>query len=437
MNTPQAPVQRWNAKKVLYEIDKPNSFFVALGAETIDEGPGNLASAMEELNLGANNAPIARQWDEASEVITIGLEDKILRRLHAAFGGEDTFELKRLEHVKSQMLFYGDTDCVATYIRTSPEAQLFLHGNDECGNSALVLAASEQFPDMIKLLLDKGANANHQNGNGRTPLMEASLWGRIENVKYLLDYGADKALRDTDGRQAIDLAKQSEQNDEERYDRAGGDTEVYREKHFLANRARKAIFEMLKDTERPSKSTLSQYDPTFQSHVFRHTGADGRVVQLSAPIAEYHVQNRYKTVACLKRPQDFPPISAVSGWGTEETGTTVSGRDWTDEVMRISTIIQYQLQPDRRDQGQRGRFNACHAEKQLIAYFISKHVLIQERDEEDNILLLAAPPPVLLTQATILVSKALCSDCEEFIKAVNTKFGLTIRVLDRSQKGRD
>lgn len=35
------------------------------------------------------------------------------------------------------------------------------------------------------------------------------------------------------------------------------------------------------------------------------------------------------------------------------------------------------LPPDAaKDQGQEGRYNACHAEKQLIAYFIDRHVLL-------------------------------------------------------------
>lgn len=63
-------------------------------------------------------------------------------------------------------------------------------------------------------------------------------------------------------------------------------------------------------------------------------------------------------------------------------------------------MFGHELEPDqRRDGGRTGQYYACHAKKQLIAYFISKHALINGRD---NKLLLEAVPPFQLMQATIL-----------------------------------
>jgi hypothetical protein len=99
--------------------------------------------------------------------------------------------------------------------------------------------------------------------------------------------------------------------------------------------------------------------------------------------------------------------------------------------MRISSTVGHQLQmEERRDQGKEGQYFASHAEKQLIAYFISKHVLIETEDED---LLQRAKPPVLLKQAIILVSRPPCGDCLQFIETVNTTLGLMISVLDRSE----
>lgn len=115
-------------------------------------------------------------------MITIELEDETLRRVHDAFGGEDTSTLKRLHCVLKRMILYDDTDYVDDYTRTSPETQLFLQGVNTEGSSVLVLAACEEFPLMVKCLLGHGADIDHQNKASKSPFMEAALWGRIENL---------------------------------------------------------------------------------------------------------------------------------------------------------------------------------------------------------------------------------------------------------------
>ncbi|KAH7371493.1 DYW family of nucleic acid deaminases-domain-containing protein [Pyrenochaeta sp. MPI-SDFR-AT-0127] len=363
-------------------------------------------------------------------MITIGMEDEILRRLHQYFGGEDTFTLKRLNHVVSRMVAFGDYEYVKDYISTSPEAKLFLHGIDKESNSALVLAACEKYPDIIKLLLEHGTNIDYQNKHGRSSLMEAALWGRIDNVKNLLECGANRQLRDSHGRQAIEFAEPSLQNDEERYLRSGGQDQVYREVTFTANQARKVILELLKEPEETKSGRAPTYDREFRTHSFKKTNRGS--IELIAPIAEFHVRNEFKTIASLQRPPNYPSIAAMSGWSHEETKVTVSGREWTDEVMGISTTVGHKLQTDKqRDRGIDGQYYASHAEKQLIAYFISRHVLIESGED---VLLRRAKPPVLLKQATILISRPSCRDCSQFIQAVNTALGLAISVLDRSEK---
>lgn len=73
---------------------------------------------------------------------------------------------------------------------------------------------------MVSLLLQHGADANAINNDGRSALMEAALWGRIESVKALLKAQADKRLRDQIGLLAIDLAQPARKNEKERYRRS-------------------------------------------------------------------------------------------------------------------------------------------------------------------------------------------------------------------------
>jgi len=414
---------------VAYEIDKTNGYFVALGAKALQSEAELLEKGLDKLSLDASRFPDSKSWKEASEMITVGLEDRIFRDLHECFGGEDTFTTERLDYVVSRMVTSGDLDYVNDYLRTSPEANLFLFGSSKEGKSALSLAACEKYPAVTKLLLDHGARHDYQDNEGRTPLMEAVIWGRIENVNCLLEHGANRKLRDIHGHQAIDLAEQSPQNDEERYRRSGGEHQVYRENTFIANQARRVISELLKDPEQLPHREISARKRTFESHSYKNTSRG--TIELIAPIAEFNVPNQWKTIASLERPWTFPSVAAMSGWSHEDTRVTVSGKEWTNEVMRISSIVGHRLQQEKqRDQGKEGRYFATHAEKQLVAYFIDKHVLIASEDDE----LLRAKPPVLLKQATILVSRPPCSDCLQFIETVNKALGLVISVLDCSGK---
>lgn len=76
---------------------------------------------------------------------------------------------------------------------------------------------------------------NNRNKKGQTPLMEAALWGRAENVGILLAAGADKDMKDREGRRAIDFTTQSEENKEERYVRSGGEYQFYNEDSYDAD----------------------------------------------------------------------------------------------------------------------------------------------------------------------------------------------------------
>ena len=47
------------------------------------------------------------------------------------------------------------------------------------GNTALTYACCGGFEDVVRILLDNGAEVEHQNENGHTPLMEAASCGHV------------------------------------------------------------------------------------------------------------------------------------------------------------------------------------------------------------------------------------------------------------------
>jgi ankyrin repeat protein len=77
---------------------------------------------------------------------------------------------------------------------------------DNKGNSALMGVIFKGHDQMAIDLMEK-CNVNHQNNNGQTALMFASLFGKELLVEELLKRGANVDLKDNDGRTAIGLAK--------------------------------------------------------------------------------------------------------------------------------------------------------------------------------------------------------------------------------------
>ena len=75
------------------------------------------------------------------------------------------------------------------------------------GFTALVEAAIEGQSEVAKVLLENGADVNYENKNGFTALTWATYKGQSEVTKVLLECGANPDIRDTDGDNAWDLAK--------------------------------------------------------------------------------------------------------------------------------------------------------------------------------------------------------------------------------------
>jgi hypothetical protein len=78
------------------------------------------------------------------------------------------------------------------------------------GETPLVIAARQGKIDAARLLLDFGADVNHRNPQGKTPLQEAIFAEASARglVQLLLDHGADPDIRDPQGISSRDTAFQ-------------------------------------------------------------------------------------------------------------------------------------------------------------------------------------------------------------------------------------
>jgi len=62
-------------------------------------------------------------------------------------------------------------------------------------------------PDTYAYLLAQGANPNHRDRHGSTPLIEASTYNNVNVANLLLKAGADKSAVNGEGKSAFDYAK--------------------------------------------------------------------------------------------------------------------------------------------------------------------------------------------------------------------------------------
>ena len=75
------------------------------------------------------------------------------------------------------------------------------------GQESLVLAIRGNDTNGIRRLVAAGVSVNARLLRQRTPLMVAAEAGQVDAVRTLLTLGADRALRDDDGRTAYDYAR--------------------------------------------------------------------------------------------------------------------------------------------------------------------------------------------------------------------------------------
>ena len=85
---------------------------------------------------------------------------------------------------------------------------------DLIDQTPLIIAAFNGCTDIVRMLLDAGADIGHRNDQGENALITASQEGNIDVVKVLLDAGADKNQPNADGETPLELAIRLKQKKE-------------------------------------------------------------------------------------------------------------------------------------------------------------------------------------------------------------------------------
>jgi hypothetical protein len=106
----------------------------------------------------------------------------------------------------------GDLNAVRAFLESGVDVNERARGRwgDHMGSrdgTALHVAAHFGQTDVMRLLIEKGANVNAKGAFGITPLWEAIWKGQVGAIRLLLDSGADPELADRDGDTPIDWTK--------------------------------------------------------------------------------------------------------------------------------------------------------------------------------------------------------------------------------------
>ena len=99
----------------------------------------------------------------------------------------------------------GSTEVVKTLIEIGANINI----QNDNGDTALRLAARRGLTEIVKILVENGADMNIKDSRyGRTALIYAAREGRTEVVKLLIDNGANMNIKDSRyGRTALDMAE--------------------------------------------------------------------------------------------------------------------------------------------------------------------------------------------------------------------------------------
>eukprot|EP00347_Sterkiella_histriomuscorum_P020393 403337975 len=160
------------------------------GQSMLSKLPFNLKNALLLL-IGFLSLVLHDYFNPKIEGIFIGLISMYLFGQVQVYGWRRTFLIDRSQtNILFQHIKNGDIEEVKAIQKQFPKDQ-FLKLKPFGGYTMLIFAATEGHYDMVKYLVEQGANVNEESQNGETPLLRACYFNRPDVVKYLLQNKAN------------------------------------------------------------------------------------------------------------------------------------------------------------------------------------------------------------------------------------------------------
>ncbi len=166
-----------------------------------------ITQAEELITHGANVATVSINQLSLFELALhhdrIDYLDMLLNKLSSTKNIHDKNSVL-LPHVVSR--FYDDPK-VIDRVKILLDQGVNIDAQTHEGGTAVLLAGwKTDNLDLVRLLVEQGADINIPNENGDTPLMDAADLGKIVILKYLLENGADVNIKNDADHSALDIA---------------------------------------------------------------------------------------------------------------------------------------------------------------------------------------------------------------------------------------
>jgi ankyrin repeat protein len=108
----------------------------------------------------------------------------------------------------------GFTPLIIAAYNNQPEVVRILLQNgadpnagDMAGNTPLMGAAFKGYVEIARILIEQGTDINQRNGQGAAALTFAATFGQTAIARMLLEGGADTSFQDSRGKTALDHAR--------------------------------------------------------------------------------------------------------------------------------------------------------------------------------------------------------------------------------------
>jgi hypothetical protein len=329
-------------------------------------------------------------------------------------------------------------------LRSSPDPRRLVKGTNKDGNSALAMVCMDGHLEIVRLLCKHDPDLESVNNEGKTPLMVALSYGHGGIATHLIWAGASLVARGNEGKSGLDIAKTT-LKDMERIHSRGKDETLARcherkrnREHFtkvidLSNARLKNLKAMKKV---PSNSFGKK-----QSFAFTKSG-NGRATEISVYLHKFTapMADEEKTFAYLSRGSLFEDMFAVSRYSQGCFGGVdgcLDREEWTAKVFMFSQAIGHGLkawpEKDKNHKSRRlGSFYACHAEKQVMAYFLWKHATLQGEVtcySDKELQALEKSKPHVLRVKEIYVTRDPYGNWKKFQKKIRNKTGIDFNVI--------